>query len=213
MKNPIKLCQENLKLIPENITVPAYDRSKITASIVHIGVGGFHRSHQAYYAERLIAEYGINDCGICGIGLLPHDQKMYEIMKQQDCLYTLITKELDGTVNARIIGSIVEYLFAPENPQKVIEKMSSPEVKIISLTITEGGYNYIESSKSFNYNDPAIIKDIQNQKSPNTVFGYLARALKVRKEKGISGCSILSCDNIQGNGDMTKNMIECFIKV
>ncbi len=81
MKNPIKLCQENLKLIPENITVPAYDRSKITASIVHIGVGGFHRSHQAYYAERLIAEYGINDCGICGIGLLPHDQKMYEIMK------------------------------------------------------------------------------------------------------------------------------------
>jgi mannitol 2-dehydrogenase len=213
MAKSVRLFMKNLSLIPKNVIVPSYNRSQVTASIVHVGVGGFHRSHQALYAERLLAEHGITDCGICGVGLLSFDKKIYEIMKEQDCLYTLITKELDGTVNGRVIGSIVDFLFAPENPLKVIEKMSSPEVKIISLTITEGGYNYKDSTNGFDYDNPAIIRDTKNQDTPNTVFGYLKRALRVRMDRGTGGCSILSCDNIQGNGDMTKTMLECFIKV
>lgn len=211
--SPIKLCQKNLSLIQKHVMVPTYDRSSLTASIMHIGVGGFHRSHQALYAEKLITEYGIRDWGICGIGLLSFDHKIFEIMKQQDCLYTLITKELDGKVNGRVIGSIVEYLFAPEHPMVVIEKLSGPKVKIISLTITECGYNFKESTNGFDYDNPAIFKDIKNPDSPITVFGYLARALKTRKEKGTGGCTILSCDNIPQNGDMTKAMLECYIKV
>jgi len=213
MSAPIKLCQANLNLLPESVTVPTYDRTKITASMVHFGVGGFHRSHQAYYADKLMAEHGITDCGICGVGLMPHDQKMYEIMKQQDCLYTLITKELDGSVNARVIGSIVEYLFGPKDPLKVIEKMSGPEVKIISLTITKGAYNHKVSTDEFDSENPVIIEDLKNPDTPKTVFGYLAKGLKRRMIRGTGGCSILSCDNIQGNGDLTKAMLCSFIKV
>ena len=115
----IKLCQKNLSLfLPNSIQIPMYDRTKITSSIVHIGVGGFHRSHQALFAERLITEHGITNCGICGIGLQAHGAHMHSVMMQQDCLYTLMTKQLDGKVEARVIGSIVEFMFAPDDPDK-----------------------------------------------------------------------------------------------
>ena len=118
----IKLCQKNLpQFVHSKIEIPTYDRTQITSSIVHIGVGGFHRSHQALYAERLIVEQGITDCGICGVGLLPLDAHMNTIMQKQDCLYTLMTKQQDGTVEPRVIGSIVEYMHAPENPERLNE--------------------------------------------------------------------------------------------
>lgn len=213
MTEPIKLCEANLHLIPSNVLIPKYNRQDITASIVHIGVGGFHRSHMAYYADRLISEHGITDCGICGIGLLEFDRRIYETMTKQDCLYTLMVREHDGSVNSRVIGSIVQFLFAPEESEKVIEKMASSDVKIISLTITEGGYNFNESTRAFNYENKAVQGDVKNLHSPKTVFGYLTKALQMRMHNGSGGCSIQSCDNIQGNGDLTKAMLSSFIKL
>lgn len=212
MNNVLSLNQDNLGAMPLKVKVPSYDRDKVTTSIVHIGVGNFHRSHEAYYINELIEKHGVLDCGICGVGLLDYDRRIYNILKDQDGLYTLITKELDGLLSARIIGSIVEYIFAPENPIAVIEKMADPSIKIISLTITEGGYNLNEATGEFDFSNPVIVEDMKNPMSPKTVFGYLAQAMKLRMQRGTRGCTIQSCDNIQGNGDVAKKALTDYVK-
>ncbi len=213
MKNSIEINQENLKVLASNVKVPSYDRDKVKVSIVHIGVGNFHRSHEAYYTNELMERYGVLDCGICGVGLLDYDRRIYNILKDQDGLYTLVTKELDGSLSAKVIGSIVEFLFAPENPIAVIEKMANPDIKIISLTITEGGYNLNEGTGEFDFSNPVIVEDMKNPKSPKTVFGYLAQAMKLRMNRGVGGCTIQSCDNIQGNGDVAKKSLLDYVEM
>src|SRR5687768_17875406 len=101
------------------IPVPAYDRSGVTASIVHFGVGGFHRAHQAMYLDRLMEQGRALDCGICGVGVLPGDRRMKDALEAQDCLYTMVVKHADGTWEPRVVGSVVEYLFAPDHPDAV----------------------------------------------------------------------------------------------
>lgn len=212
MKTSIALNQENLGLLPPNVKTPSYDRNKVKTSIVHIGVGNFHRSHEAFFTNELMERYGVLDCGICGVGLLDYDRRIYNILKDQDGLYTLVTKELDGTRSARVIGSIVEYIFAPENPIAVIEKMANPDIKIISLTITEGGYNLNEATGEFDFSNPVVVEDMKNPMSPKTVFGYLAQAMKLRMQRGIGGCTIQSCDNIQGNGNVAKKSLLNYVE-
>ena len=212
MKTSISLNQQNLNIMPPSIKTPSYDRDKVTTSIVHIGVGNFHRSHEAYYTNELMERYGVLDCGICGVGLLDYDRRIYNILKDQDGLYTLVVKELDGSLSARVIGSIVEYLFAPENPIAVIEKMADPDIKIISLTITEGGYNLNEATGGFDFSNPVVVEDMKNPMSPKTVFGYLAQAMKMRMQRGIGGCTIQSCDNIQGNGNVAKKSLMNYVE-
>jgi len=210
MKN-YKLNAENLSNISERITVSQYDRTTIKTGIVHIGIGGFHRSHEAFYTDQLLHDPNNKDWGICGIALLDFDSRIYNTLKDQNGLYTLVVKELDGTHTNRIIGSIVEFLYAPENPLAVIEKMASPEVKIISLTITEGGYNYNEATKTFDFTNPLIIHDLEYPNTPKTIFGYITQALKLRQSLGLKGVTIQSCDNIQGNGHMTKMMLLSYV--
>ncbi|WP_339653483.1 mannitol dehydrogenase family protein [Flavobacterium frigidarium] len=205
---------ENLEVLPANVGVPAYNRDAITTSILHIGVGNFHRSHQAYYINELIDKYKDLNYGICGVDLLDSDRKMYNILKDQDGLYTIYTKEPNGAHKAKIIGSIVEYFYGPENPLAVIERMSSPDIKIISLTIAEDGYHLNEITGAFDINHPAVAEDIKNPFSPKTVFGYLTQSFKLRKLRGIAGCTILSCDNIKSNGDtIKKSLLEYVSKV
>lgn len=211
MKNIVKLNQANIGSISSEVKVPTYDRSKVNPSIVHIGIGGFHRAHQAYYTD-LLLEQGKGNDGICGIGLLKHDKKIVDIMKEQDCLYTLMIKEFDGSVKAKVIGSIVDVIFAPENQMAVVKKMASPETKIISLTITEGGYNLNEMTGKFDLNNPDVIWDLKNPTKPTTVFGFLTQALEMRRKNDVMGCTIQSCDNIQGNGDVCRKMLCSFIE-
>ncbi|MFB9056739.1 mannitol dehydrogenase family protein [Mariniflexile ostreae] len=212
MEKILKLNQKNLAEIANRIPCPTYNRSSIKTGIVHVGIGGFHRAHEALYTDQLLHDESITDWGICGVALLNFDTKIYHTLKEQDGLYTLIVKELDGSHTTRVIGAIVECLYAPENPIKVIEKMASPEVKIISLTITEGGYNYNEATKAFDFGNPLIQHDLEHADAPKTIFGYLTQALKLRKTRGLKGCTIQSCDNIQGNGHMTKNMLLSYVK-
>ncbi|MUU77062.1 mannitol dehydrogenase family protein [Winogradskyella endarachnes] len=207
----LKINNKNLSAIGQRIAVPKYNRDIIKTGIVHVGIGGFHRAHEAFYTDQLLHNETIKEWGICGVALLDFDTKIYNTLKEQDGLYTLIVKELDGTHTKRVIGSIVECLYAPENPIKVIEKMASPEVKIVTLTITEGGYNYNEATKSFDFTNPLIIHDLENPDTPKTIFGYLTQALKLRKEHGLNGITIQSCDNIQGNGHMTQNMLLSYV--
>jgi mannitol 2-dehydrogenase len=120
--------------------------------------------------------------------------------------------ESDGTLTARIIGSITEYLFAPENPEAVLEKMADPDIKIITLTITEGGYNFNAATGEFQLAETAIQRDLNNPENPKTVFGYITQALKRRRDRGIEGLTIQSCDNIQKNGDILRKMLLSYVK-
>lgn len=208
-----KLNNLNLSKIEGEVAIPKYNRDNVKTGIVHVGIGGFHRSHEAFYTDQLLHDESNTDWGICGVALLDFDTKIYQTLKAQDGLYTLVVKELDGSLTKRVVGSIVEVLYAPENPLKVVAKMASPEVKIISLTITEGGYNYDEATGEFNFENPLIQHDLDNPEAPKTIFGYLTQALKLRKENGLQGVTIQSCDNIQGNGHMTEKMLLSYVKV
>ena len=131
----------NISKIGPQIPVPTYNRQQLKKGIVHIGIGGFHRSHQAYYIHQLLGDTEHSDWGICGIGLREGDKNMANVLKKQDCLYTLITQHPDGKDTCEVIGSIVDYIFAIETPELAIDRMAHPDTKIVSLTITEGGYN------------------------------------------------------------------------
>jgi len=211
VENLIKLNQMNLAEVAKKISCPNYDRSKVKAGIVHVGIGGFHRAHQAFYTDQLLHDTSITDWGICGVALLDFDTKIYNTLKEQDGLYTLVIKELDGTLTKRVIGSIVECLYAPENPMQVIEKMAHQDIKIITLTITEGGYNYNEATEAFDFENPQIQYDLEHPDAPKTIFGYLTQALKRRKEHGLA-ITIQSCDNIKGNGDLAKRMLLSYVE-
>lgn len=131
---------QDCKLPKEQL--PTYDRASVSVGIVHFGVGSFHRSHQAAVVDQLLREdfEDAKEWGICGVGVLPADAKMRDVMRKQDGLYTLLEKTPEGSGDVRVIGSIVEYLFAPEEGDAVLERMADPAMRIVSLTITEGGH-------------------------------------------------------------------------
>src|SRR5690625_1857073 len=137
-----QLNSTSLANIAADIPRPIYDRRQVTTGIVHFGVGGFHRAHQAMYLDTLMNRGQALDWGICGVGVLPADKRMGEVMAAQDGLYTLVLKHADGHYEPRVIGSIINYKFAPDEPQGVIETMAAETTRIVSLTVTEGGYNF-----------------------------------------------------------------------
>jgi mannitol 2-dehydrogenase len=168
-----------------SIDKPTYNRDEIGIGIVHFGVGGFHRAHQAHYVDQLLEMGTAKDWGICGVGVLPADRRMAEVMAAQDCLYTLLLENPDGSRTARVIGSIVDYRYAPDDPAAVVELLAAPTTRIISLTITEGGYT------------------IENLPEVN-VFGLVTDALARRRDRGLPSPTIVSCDNIEGNGHVAR---------
>ncbi|MCU0547548.1 MAG: mannitol dehydrogenase family protein [Oscillatoriaceae cyanobacterium Prado104] len=210
----VKLNRSSLSLLPEKVRAPKYDRARITNGIVHIGVGGFHRSHQALYLDEYFHQHPGSDWGICGVGLLDSefDRRMRDALLSQDCLYTLIERDPQFD-RARIIGSITKYLFAPDNPQDVIEAMASPECRIVTLTITESGYYYIEGSGELDAQHPTIQHDLQNPEWPIGTYGYLTAALEKRRDRGLTPFTILSCDNLQGNGNIAGEMLTTFAQI
>ena len=204
------LNQQSLAYMPSHVDTPSYDRRKVKAGIVHIGVGGFHRAHQAMYINELLKTPGSEQWGICGVGLLEANRVLRDVLKQQDYLYTLTVRHPNGTIDNTVIGSMIDFLFAPENKQAVINKLAHPDTKIVSLTITEGGYNFNPVTGEFDYANPDIINDINNPNDPITAFGYIAAALKLRKEQGLNAFTVQSCDNIQHNGNVTRKMLLAF---
>ncbi|MCR1026298.1 mannitol dehydrogenase family protein [Cellulophaga baltica] len=204
MPNLLYLNTENTNSLPNSILKSNVDRDKIKTGIAHIGLSNFHRAHQAYYMHELIEQHQELNFGICGIDLLESDRKIYNILKDQDGLYTLITKKANGTIDYKIISSIIEYFYGPENPLAAIERLARPDIKIISLTIAEDGYHLNETTGEFNLTHPQVKEDSLSKFNPKTVFGYLTQVFNLRKERGLPGCTILSCDNIQANGDTVK---------
>lgn len=192
---------------------PTYDRTQVRSGIVHFGVGGFHRAHQAMYLDQLMNQGKALDWGISGVGLLPQDRRMHEVMTAQDCLYTLVVKHPDGSLQPRVVGSIVQYLFAPDDPEAVLELMADPGTRIVSLTITEGGYLVHPVTGDFDAEDPAIQNDLRAQSTPSTAFGFITEALSRRRERGVPPFTVVSCDNIPGNGEVAHKMISEFARL
>ena len=213
MSNTAKrLTPSILSTLDDSILTPQYDRSKVQPGIVHIGVGGFHRAHQAYYMNQLFNKNQVSDWGIVGVGLMDRDRQMYEALNKQEGLYTLVTQHPDGKVDSEIIGSIQNMYLATETPAEVIDLLASDSTKIISLTITEGGYNFNPNTGDFIIDKPEIKHDIENPETPQTVFGYLAASFAKRLKAGAKGVTVLSCDNVQHNGDMAKKGVIAFAK-
>lgn len=207
---PIQLNQQNLPSIATKISCPTYDKNAMQTGIVHIGVGGFHRSHQAYYIHQLLEKHQAPNWGICGIGLREGDRRINYILKEQDFFYSLITQYADGNIDCEIIGALIDFIFAIESPNEAIKKMAHPDTKIVSLTITEGGYNFNPSTGDFIFETPDIQHDLQHPDHPKTVFGFLTAALRKRRDKGLPAFTILSCDNIQHNGEVARKMLLSF---
>jgi mannitol 2-dehydrogenase len=206
----LKLGTAKLSQLPADVARPAYDRAKVAVGIVHFGTGGFHRAHQAMYVDELMNQGLALDWGICGVGVMPADRRMRDALKSQDGLYTLVIKHPDGRQDARVIGSIVDFLYAPDDPHRVIETMAAPSTRIVSLTITEGGYNFHHVTGEFDFDNPAIVRDLTPSAVPQTVFGLVTEALRCRRERGIAPLTVMSCDNIQANGDIARKMFSAF---
>ena len=186
------------------ISTVGYDRSELSAGILHIGVGNFHRAHQAIYLDRLF-EKGLGlDWAIVGAGLRPGDAAMRADLARQDWMTTVV--ELDPTgLTARQCGSMIN--FVETNPQSVIKALLAPEIRIVSLTITEGGYFVDAETDGFDISHPEIQHDISNPESPASVFGCLIAALKKRRDQNIEPFTIMSCDNLPENGHVARNAL------
>ncbi|MCF3650606.1 mannitol dehydrogenase family protein [Synoicihabitans lomoniglobus] len=210
MKESLRLNQQNLYRLPARVARPTYDRSRVKVGIVHIGVGGFHRSHQAFYTDELMETTGTTEWGICGVGLRDADRKIGDILKKQDHLYSLIVKHPGGQMETRVIGSLIDFMLSCDDPAAVIARMAHPETKIVSLTITEGGYNFSPATGEFDLKNPDVRHDLANPMLPRTIFGYLTASLQQCRSVGRPPFTVQSCDNIQHNGDMTRRMLLAF---
>jgi mannitol 2-dehydrogenase len=207
----VKLSAKNLNAL--KIPVPKYERSQIGIGIVHFGVGGFHRAHQAMYLDELLNAGLARDWGICGVGVLPGDQRMRDALRSQDYLYTLILEHPDGTRQPRVIGSIIDFRYAPDDPEAVIELLADPATRIISLTITEGGYNIRHDNGKFDVDNPSIQRDLAADQPPGTVFGLVAEALNRRRERHVPSPTIVSCDNIVENGQVARRAFTSYAEL
>jgi mannitol 2-dehydrogenase len=209
----VSLRAETLASCADHVLTPTYDRSRVTTGVAHFGVGGFHRAHQATYHDRLMNAGEALDWGICGVGVMAADRRMKEALDAQDGLYTLVLKHSDGTYEPRVIGAITEYLFAPDDPEAVIEKMATESTRIASLTVTEGGYNLHNVTGEFDATNPDVAHDLEPGATPRTTFGLITEALRRRRERGLRAFSVMSCDNLPGNGDLAKKVFTAFARL
>lgn len=203
---PVELRLNHLGALPADIKKPGYRREDLAPGIVHIGLGNFHRAHQAWYIHRLMQKGLALDWAIIGAGVRAYDADMREKLIRQDCLTTLIELDPSG-VSAEVIGPLIDYLPIEPGNAPLIRKMSDPAIRIVSLTVTEGGYFLDAKSGVFDVDHDEIRHDVQNPQQPRTVFGAIVAALGNRRSAGHLPFTALSCDNLQGNGTILRNCV------
>jgi mannitol-1-phosphate/altronate dehydrogenase len=192
------------------VLVPTYDRNALTPSVVHMSVGSFHRSHQAVYFDDL-AQRGVSaDWGLVGVGL--HRREMGEVLAAQDGLYTVVARGRRSD-DARVIGVITRYLFAPDRRDGVLDALADERTSLVTLTITAGGYKLHPATGAFMADDPQVLADIAEPGHPCTALGYLVEALDRRRRAGRPPFSVLSCDNLPGNGAVTRTAVVAFARM
>ncbi len=204
-----RLSSRTLSDLRLDVTPPGYDRSKLTPGIVHIGVGNFHRSHEALYVEEAMQRSNAFDWAIQGVGIMPGDASLLRALYEQDGLYTLVQRD-DERVEARVVGSIVPELLGVEDPEAIYEAIARPSTRIVSLTVTEGGY-CVDGSGALDLEHAGVQHDLsQTGERPKTVYGYLAEGLDRRRLRKLEPLTVLSCDNLTGNGRVVARALSGF---
>ena len=203
---PIELSRDAFKDLAELAAVPRYDPGKLTAGIVHFGVGNFHRAHQAVYLDDLF-NLGIDqDWAIVGAGVRAADEGMRQKLMAQDWLTTVVEQEADKST-ARVTAPMIDHLRIGDGAA-IIARLADPAIRIVSLTITEGGYYIDPATQRFDPAHPDIAADAKDLLTqPRTVFGLILAGLKRRRDTGIEPFTVMSCDNIPGNGHVTQNAV------
>jgi len=202
---PIDLSVASLPEIARTAAVPGYARSDLKAGIVHFGVGNFHRAHQAVYLDALFNLGLDRDWALVGAGVRPNDAEMRAKLASQDYLTTVVEQEASHS-QARVTGAMIDFL--PVGDLAAIsETLADPAIRIVSLTVTEGGYYIDPASQRFNAGHPDLVADSVNPEAPRTVFGLILLGLQLRKERGVPPFTVMSCDNIPGNGHVTQNAV------
>ncbi len=202
----MKLSNATLPALPGDIRKPGYDRSALTPGIVHIGLGNFHRAHQQWYLHRLF-EQGLNhDWAILGAGVRPYDATQREKLLAQDCLTTLIELDPAGR-SAEIVGAMIDYIPVEDGCGPLIARMAAPDIRIVALTVTEGGYYRDPESGGLDAGHEDIRHDAANPGRPRTAFGAIVAALKLRRDRGLGPFTGLCCDNLQGNGAVLRETV------
>lgn len=202
----IRLSNNTLQDLPADVIRPTYDRRALTPGIVHIGVGNFHRAHQAWYLHRLMQQGEALDWAIIGAGVRPYDSAMRDKLLAQDCLATLIELDPEST-SVEVIGSMIGYVPIEEGNGPLIEQMADPRIRIVGLTVTEGGYYLDPATKNFDPAHADIQHDTANPQSPRTAFGAMIEALRRRRDAGQGAFACQSSDNLPGNGVKLREVV------
>jgi len=200
-----KLALANLPEIAKKMRVPTYQRSSLKPGILHFGVGNFHRAHLAVYLDDLFNKGLDHDWALVGAGVMSFDEKVRQTLASQDYLTTVVEQDNDLST-AHVTGSLMDFI-PPGDKQALLARLTDPAIRIVSMTITEGGYFIDPATQKFDPHHPAIAKDGANPDDPATVFGFIVAGLKARKEKGIQPFTVMSCDNVPHNGVVTKNAV------
>jgi len=212
MRSNVTLSNSTLAQLDSSIIRPSHDRTQIMPWLVHIGAGAFNRSHLAVYLDDLLAMAGEPRWGEVAVGLLPADRDIHNGLALQDYLYSLMEME-SGEERLRVVGSLVEHLFAPDQTQAVLARMAATECAIISLTVTEGGYFIEDASGRFLSENVQLRHDLEHPDMPVTWLGYVAGAAERRRALGRGPFTLLSCDNLQANGAIARRALMAFAEL
>jgi mannitol 2-dehydrogenase len=200
-----KLSFKNLGALSPEIATPKYDRGALKAGIVHFGVGNFHRAHQAVYLDDLFAKGRDHDWAIVGAGVRDADVAVRDALGRQDYLTTVVEQEAKGS-KARVIGPHIDFV-PPGDAAALLDRLAQPEIRIVSLTITEGGYYISPATQEFDATHADIVHDARHIEAPKTVFGLIVAGLMRRRAAGTTPFTVMSCDNIPGNGHVSENAV------
>lgn len=201
----VSLSLKNLDKLPSGVGRPGYAQSAVSPGIVHIGVGNFHRAHLAVYLDDLFGKGLDHDWGIIGAGVMPSDEKMRQLLASQDYLTTVVEQDNDVS-SARVTSPMIGFI-SPEDRAGLIAQMADPRIRIVSLTITEGGYMIDPATGRFDPKHPAIQRDAANPDDPTSAFGLILAGLAKRRAAGIQPFTVMSCDNVPHNGVVTRNAV------
>lgn len=206
MDELIPLSNANLTVLSTKLRTPRYDRSTLRPGIVHIGLGNFHRAHQAWYLHRLFDQGFNHDWAIIGAGVRAGDIAQRDRLLAQDCLTTLIVLD-PSEKSAEICGSMIDFLPVEDSNAALIAQMAQPYIRIVSLTVTEGGYFIDPATGGFDVTHADIQHDAANPDQPRTAFGAIIAALRIRRDTGAGPFTCMSCDNLQGNGMVLRQAV------
>jgi mannitol 2-dehydrogenase len=190
------------------VVIPTYDRGALTPGVVHIGVGGFHRAHQAVYFDEL-ARLGDTGWGVVGVGL--RRPEMGQVLSDQYGLFSVVERGRDGD-HVRVVGSMIQYLFAPDDPTAVVATLAAASTQLVTLTVTGSGY-LVDSDGQFQADDDGVQHDLSQPGCPKTMVGFVTEGLRRRRESGLGPFTVLSCDNLPDSGAAARTAITSYARL